>query len=772
MKYSSGVLSVLPLFYIAWADSVLAPSEMQMIRKKIQKMDFLTTEDKVLLVSWTDQKNQPDEATYKSWLEAIKLNAQNLDLSKKRSLAVIGLALAKNSSQQKDGKIWDSPKVKKAVESLEEALGVDNPMSQLAFYTTMLPHGEAELENISAFSTDKMQVILDGSMADLKHQVKKLLQDPLFEVPVELRNKDQLRALILKQTQALADQGFGAYAYPKEYGGKGKPEGTVAIFEALGMGNISLLIKFGVQFGLWGGAVAQLGTAYHHKTYLTPTGTGELLGCFAMTETGHGSNVRDLETTTTYDHHRKELIVNSPTYTAGKEYIGNALHASYAAVFTQLVVDGVSHGIHTVIVPLRDENRNLLPGIKVEDCGYKMGLNGVDNGRIWFDNVRVPLKNLLNKYGGIDENGKYFSEIEKDSKRFFVTLGALVGGRVSIAAASNTIAKKSLDIAIKYALKRRQFNSTGGEKETLILDYPTHHKRLFPLLAKSYALTFALENLRVKYGENYGNSDQREVEALAAGLKSYASWHATATVQECREACGGKGYLAENEFTDLKGDSDIFTTFEGDNTVLMQLVAKSLLTEFKQEFNDGGYTAIARYALRRVSARMTQLNPFNTRNTSSEHILSSDFHDSALKYREEKLFFTLSDRMRKFIKKKLSGDEIFLRVQTHMIALANAHVEYKIYKDFVNHISQMENSAEKKALETMLHIYALDCIYSDRGWFLENEFISGDKSKAIRKVLNKLFRDVRPIAGDYVKAFGIPEILRKAQIATGESIYA
>ncbi len=769
MRYSPGVLSVLPLFYVGWADSILGPSEMQIIRDQIQKMDFLSSEDKILLISWTDQRKQPDEETYKIWLEEIKSNAKDLALHKRKTLAELGLKIAKDSILIKDGKIWDSPNVLKALQDLEIALGVNNPLSKNAFYTSILPNSDIELEETSEFDTQKMQEILDGNAAPLKNKVKKLLLDPVFEVPLEMRKKEELRALILKQTVALADQGFGSYAFPVEFGGEGRPEGTVAIFEALAMGNLSLLIKFGVQFGLWGGAISQLGTKYHHETFLSPTGTAELLGCFAMTETGHGSNVRDLETIATYHHDSKEIIINSPTYSAGKEYIGNALHASHAAVFTQLIVNGTNNGVHCVIIKIRDEHNQLLPGVKIEDCGYKMGLNGVDNGRIWFDNVRVPVKNLLNKYGGIDSSGNYQSEIEKDSKRFFITLGALVGGRVSIAFASNTVAKKSLDIAIKYALKRRQFKSSGGEKETLILDYPTHHKRLFPLLAKSYALTFALEDLRIKYGDNYGSDDQRVIEALAAGLKSYASWHATATIQESREACGGKGYLAENEFTDLKGDSDIFTTFEGDNTVLMQLVAKSLLSEFQQEFNDGGFTAIAKYVLKRVSSLMTQLNPFNTNDTSAEHILSNEFHDSALKYREEKLFFTLSDRMQNFIKKKLSSDEILLRVQNHMLSLAKAHVEYHIYSIFAAKINDIQDSNERKALITMLNTFALDAIYSDNGWFLENEFISPAKSKAIRKIMNKLFRDIRPQAGDYVKSFGIPEALRKAQIATVEN---
>jgi acyl-CoA oxidase len=342
-----------------------------------------------------------------------------------------------------------------------------------------------------------------------------------------------------------------------------------------------------------------------------------------------------------------------------------------AAVFCQLVVNGQNHGIHTILVPLRDENHQTLAGITVKDNGYKMGLNGVDNGRIWFDNVRVPVENLLNRYGSIDENGQYQSPIQNPSKRFFTMLGALVGGRVSVALGSNTTAKKALDIAIRYALKRRQFKTLSEEQETLLLDYPTHQERLFPLLAKSYALTFALETLRQKFVESAALDDKREVEALAAGLKSYASWHAIDTIQECREACGGKGYLAENELPDLKADTDIFATFEGDNHVLLQLLAKSILTDFKQEFSDGGFMAVARHILHRVKTEWVDANPFSTRNTDAEHLLSADFQREALQYRAKKLLFTLSDRLRSFLGKKLNPNEVFLRTQTHMVALGN-----------------------------------------------------------------------------------------------------
>ncbi|MCP9766357.1 acyl-CoA oxidase [Lacihabitans sp. LS3-19] len=766
MNYSPGVLSVLPIFYVGWADSVLSPSEMQLIRNQVQKIPNLSIDDKKLLISWTDQKNPPNAETFESWKQA--LVEFSPDLSQRKNLVQIGLEMAKKASSASDKAIWDAPLVQQAIIELEHSLGLDNSLSQQAFYNAIYSSQNIELEKQDAFDVLKMQAHLDGPWAELKTRTKKLIMDEFFRVPTDLRDKDALRLKILEQCKALAEQGLGAYTFSEEYGGKSSPAGTTVIFEALAMGNLSLLIKFGVQFGLFGGAVYSLGTAYHHKTYLEALGSMKLAGCFAMTETGHGSNVRDLETTATYIHEKGTLVIHSPTVTAGKEYIGNALHSKMAAVFCQLIVGEENHGIHAVLVPLRDENHQELPGIAVKDNGYKMGLNGVDNGRIWFDKVEVPVANLLNKYGSIDENGQYSSPIENPSKRFFTMLGALVGGRVSVAMGSNTAAKKALDIAISYALKRRQFKTLSQETETLILDYPTHQERLFPLLAKSYVLSFALERMREKFADSMHSDDKREVEALAAGIKSYASWHATHTIQECREACGGKGYLAENELADLKADTDIFTTFEGDNHVLLQLVAKSILTEFKQEFNDGGYGAIVRHLFKRVSSEYIEKNPFSARNTDASHLLDVEFHLQTLRYREEKLLFSLSDRMRSFLKKRMNPNDIFLRTQTHMISLAMANIERYILECSNDFVSKMEDSSEKEALLTLQNVFALDAIYRDRGWFLENDYLSGEKSKAIRKVLAKTYRDIRPNAGLYVKAFGIPEVLRNAEIVKRE----
>ena len=759
-----GILSVLPIFYVGWSDSVLSPSEMKTIQALIENLPHLTEEDKKLLQSWTDQRNPPDKETFAEWTKVLQQHVSRLDGSERKHLFEIGLSMARQASSLSEKQMLNSPKVKKAVEEFEQKMGLDNALSTMTFYHAIVPQNVHELTEEADFDPKKLQTILDGPFAELKTRTKTLLLDEAFRVPTELRNKDELRLKILEQCRYLAQQGFGSYAFPPDYDGNGSTDGSTAIFETLAMGNLSLLIKYGVQFGLFGGAVFQLGTAQHHRLYLEKLGKLELAGCFAMTETGHGSNVRDLETTATYDHATRSLTVYSPTQAAGKEYIGNALHSRMAAVFCQLVVNGQNHGIHTVLVPLRDENHQTLAGVTVKDNGYKMGLNGVDNGRIWFDNVRVPVENLLNRYGSIDENGQYQSPIQNPSKRFFTMLGALVGGRVSVALGSNTAAKKALDISIRYALKRRQFKTLSEEQETLLLDYPTHQERLFPLLAKSYALTFALETLRRKFVESAALDDKREVEALAAGLKSYASWHAIDTIQECREACGGKGYLTENELPDLKADTDIFATFEGDNHVLLQLLAKSILTDFKQEFSDGGFMAVARHILHRVKTEWVDANPFSTRNTDAEHLLSAEFLGEALRYREQKLLFTLSDRFRSFLGKKINPNEIFLRTQTHTIALAVAHVERFIHDEFLAKLDCLPDSPEKTALHQMQQIFALDAIHRDRGWYLENDYLSGEKSKAIRKVLAKLYRQLRPQAQAYVQAFGIPAVLRNAEI--------
>ena len=525
------ILAVLPLFYVGWSDSVLSPSEMKLIRRVINEMEFLEDSDKEYLRKWTNPKNPPSDELFKTWLNAIQAKSAHMAAVDKQSLVELGLEISKASSSG-ESLLHQS---KEALVKLEKALAIDNPLSANLLLKQLSDSSSTEFE--PSFNVAQMKQLLDGDSGELRDRMRALLQDPLFELAHEA-DKDIYRLKVLNQVKELAKQGVSAYSFPKKYGGGEKKGDHIAVFEMLAYSDLSLTVKFGVQFGLFGGALYLLGTEKHHRKYLESMHRGELLGCFAMTETNHGSNVKGLETTATYDHSTKEIIVHTPNRAAGKEYIGNALHSSMAAVFAQLIVDGQNEGVHAILVPLRDAKNDLLPGVEVEDCGYKLGLNGVDNGRIWFDQVRVPADHLLNKYGNIEDDGAYSSPIKSSSKRFFTMLGALVVGRICVGLASLSASKKALSIATKYALKRRQFGPNEEAPETVIMDYPSHMHRLIPSIIKTYAYDFALHDL-ADMQVNDDGSETRRIETLAAGLKSKATWHATKTIQECREACGG-----------------------------------------------------------------------------------------------------------------------------------------------------------------------------------------------------------------------------------------
>src|SRR5690606_4731091 len=262
------------------------------------------------------------------------------------------------------------------------------------------------------------------------------------------------------------------------------------------------------------------------------TGEAKLLGCFAMTETRHGSNVRGIRTTATYVKETNSIVIHTPGEDDNKEYIGNALHSTIATVFAQLIVKGKNEGVHAVLTPLRDESGKLLPGVRIEDNGYKLGLNGVDNGKIWFNNVTVPAENLLDRFGSIDNNGNYQSPVKNSDKRFFTMLGTLVGGRICVAKGALSGAKMSLAIAVRYALKRRQFNSDERIREDLIMDYPTHQLRLIVPIAKSYVYHVVLDDVLKKY-TNSDETQRRKIETQAAALKASITWFANDTIQEC-----------------------------------------------------------------------------------------------------------------------------------------------------------------------------------------------------------------------------------------------
>jgi acyl-CoA oxidase len=753
--YTPAVRSFIPLLYVAWADGLLSPSEVKIIQKKINEQDQLTTQEKLVLNQWVDPQQWPDETTFRHWMLLMKEIGSEINLDATNAIVELGVAMAERTSM--GGATPDVRRLASVLSELQQTLKLP-PLSK---YRALYGNAEPVVEEDAADEVT-LQKILEGPSHDTKNRIKKVLADPQFERSV-MRDKEVYRGKVLDWLKLLAAQGYGSLGYPQEYGGEGNIIKYADIFEVLSFFDLSLAVKFGVQFGLFGGSIQHLGTKYHHDKYLADLGKGQLLGCFAMTETGHGSNVRDLETTAIYDPDTHMIEVHSPSYQAGKEYIGNALHARMASVFAQLVVQGENQGVHAILVPLRDQQGHLLPGIRIEDNGYKMGLNGVDNGRIWFDQVKVPRENLLNRFGNITLLGRYESPIPNPSKRFFTMLGTLVAGRICVAKGALSAAKSALVIAIKYGAKRRQFGADNAPVEMLILDYPSHQRRLMPRLARAYAADFALQDLLNRY-QSAGEAEMRLIETQAAGIKAYTTWFANSTIQECREACGGKGYLGENRIADLKADADIFVTFEGDNTVLMQLVAKGLLSSFKEEFNDAGFMGAIRYLANQVGDSFLTLNPLYKRKTDADHLADPAFHLHAFQFRLRKLLYSLGSRMRNMFKKRLTPYDVFLRSQNHMIELAKAYVELLVLEQFQAKLAMLEAGPEKEMLLLTYQLFALETIEQNKGWFLEQDYLEYAKTKAIRHTIERLCGQVRSHAETLVDGFGIPDYLLGAAI--------
>lgn len=635
-----------------------------------------------------------------------------------------------------------------------------------------------------AIDVPALAELLDGEYAEVRRLVRTNLTTYAGVLDeAEQLGFDAFRERVREVVVEMAATGQTGMGFPKEYGGGGDIGASIAAFETLAFGDLSVLVKVGVQFGLFGGAILHLGTERHHEAYLPRLITGELMGCFAMTETGHGSNVQALGTVARYDAGSQEFVITTGGDQARKDYIGNAaLHAELAVVFAQLEVDGEHKGVHAFVVPIR-AGGEVAPGVRIEDDGRKMGLNGVDNGRIWFDGVRVPREALLNRFADVTPQGVYRSPIDNPDRRFFTMLGTLVQGRVSVAGGAINAGKVALAIATKYAVRRRQFQAASDTEEQVLLDYGMHQRRLLPLIARTYALHFAQDVVRTQLHDVFSGSNddelaRRELEARAAGTKALGTWHATRTIQECREACGGAGYLAVNRFAALKADSDVFATFEGDNHVLLQLVAKGLLTHYASEFENLDQLGMVRYVtnlavetvIEKTSAhklleRVRDLLPGDDAWDQEAGLLDSEYQLAMLRFREEHMLAGVARRLKRGMDQKAHPGVVFSQVQDHVIAVAHAHVERLVLEAFVDRVRRLPEGDNKVALGLLCDLFALSTIEADRAWFMEHGRLTVQRSKAIRREVNDLCRKVRPLATDLVDAWGIPpQMLRSPDL--------
>ncbi|WP_127818434.1 acyl-CoA dehydrogenase family protein [Microbacterium sp. CPCC 204701] len=625
--------------------------------------------------------------------------------------------------------------------------------------------------------------LLLGTWGETRRAAREMIKDPAFW-RIGGQPMPEHRERVLSQLHLLVEHGGSRRAFPEEYGGHGDNGANIAGFEELVLADPSLQIKSGVQWGLFGSAIHQLGTKKHHDAWLPSVIDLRLPGAFAMTETGHGSDVAAIGTTATYDADTEQFVIHTPFRGAFKDYLGNAaLHGKAATVFAQLITGGVNYGVHCFFVPIRDDEGRMLPGITSEDDGVKGGLNGIDNGRLAFDHVRVPRFNLLDRYGQVAADGAYTSDIASPGRRFFTMLGALVQGRVSLDGASTTGTALALHIALTYADQRRQFDSGAGTDEVVLLDYGKHQRRLLPLLAQNYAQFFSHDELLKKFdGVFSGRADtpdeREDLETLAAALKPLSTWNALATIQEAREACGGSGFLAENRMVGLHQDLDVYVTFEGDNNVLLQLVGKRLLSDYAKQFKGADAATLARFAVGQTAGKVFHGAGLRQLGQAVAD-LGSTARSVELGLREEQQHELLAGRVQQMVAdvaaalrpaSKLAPADAAALFNTHqaeLIEAARAHGELLQWEAFTDGVNHIADEGTRRVLTWLRDLFGLHLVEKHLAWYLINGRLSTQRAASVSRYIDRLCARLRPHAQDLVEAYGFePEHVR-APIASG-----
>lgn len=307
-----------------------------------------------------------------------------------------------------------------------------------------------------------------------------------------------------------------------------------------------------------------------------------IFGTYIQTEIGHGTFIRGIETTATYDKTTKEFVLDSPTLTSTKFWPGGAAKTcNFSTVMAQLVIDGVNHGIHGFVVQLRSmDDHRLMPGVETGDIGAKAGFDSTDNGYVRFNKARIPLFNMLSKYAVVSPDGQ-FSRLGNEMLMY----ASMLVLRVILVRAGAFLNSLTTTIAIRYSCVRRQTAGTDG-KEPQIIEYQTQQYRLFPSLAYCYAYKFAAnlfikDIIRIKdTTDDFAKIDPMElnkIHSLTAGLKANSFDYGRQFSQSNRLCCGGHGYSLASGIPQVIQELDAGSTYEGDNVVLLLQTARYLL---------------------------------------------------------------------------------------------------------------------------------------------------------------------------------------------------
>lgn len=507
-----------------------------------------------------------------------------------------------------------------------------------------------------------------------------------------------------------------------------------------------------LHWGMFVPAIKGQGTEEQQKKWLPLAYKMQIIGCYAQTELGHGSNVQGLETTATFDPQTNEFIIHSPTLTSSKWWPGGLGKVStHAVVYARLITDGQDHGVHGFIVQLRNlENHSPLPGVTVGDIGMKFGngaYNTMDNGVLRFDHVRIPRDQMLMRVSQVTREGKY---VQSNVPRQLV-YGTMVYVRQTIVADASCALSRAVCIATRYSAVRRQFGSQDGGPETQVIDYKTQQSRLFPLLASAYAFRFVGEWLKWLYMDVTRRlqandfSTLPEAHACTAGLKSLTTTATADGIEECRKLCGGHGYLCSSGLPELFAVYVPACTYEGDNIVLLLQVARFLMKTVSQ-LGSGKQPAGATAYMRQIE----HLMQCRCNVQRAEDWLKPSAILEVFEARAARMSVACAQHLSKFS----SPEEGFAELSADLVEAAVAHCQLIVVSKFIDKVQQdIPGKGIKQQLEVLCSIYALFLLHKHQGDFLSTSCITSKQASLANDQLRSLYSQVRPNAIALVDAF-------------------
>ncbi|KAH0630286.1 hypothetical protein JD844_013184 [Phrynosoma platyrhinos] len=475
-----------------------------------------------------------------------------------------------------------------------------------------------------------------------------------------------------------------------------------------------------------------------------------IVGAYAQTELGHGTHLRGLETTATFDVATQEFILNTPTLSAMKWWPADLGRTStHAAVFAQLYLEGKCYGIHPFLVQIRSlRDHSPAPGVIVGDIGPKMNCDNVDNGFLMLKNVRVPRENMLAKYFQVLPDGQYKKQgAEK------ITYLPMTVTRVHILqheVVPNLM--KACTIAIRYSAVRRQSELKPGDPEAKILDYQTQQQKLLPQLATAYAFHFVCNYLKEIFDGDYIETKEGkcglvpELHALISGIKAIATDNSSSGVEVCRKACGGHGYSLLSGLPSLYTKMVASCTYEGENTVLLLQTARFLIKYFGiAKKGQPVPPTVAYLSSKRFGKCQAQ---------EKNDFLNPDVYTDAYQQRAFRMLQSAAIKFQSLIHLGTAEHEAWNRCSVQLVWAAMAHSHYIVVEQFVKVLQRYEEEvAIHRILKHLCDLFALHGMLLNMGDFMQDGYLSTKQTAMVTESYLDLLPVIRRDAVPLVDAF-------------------